>query len=164
MRKRMSWGVVLVYGISAAWPAAAAAAGSPSDHLEGTADHVHVTLVSPLDPDKTKFAITLTVDAGFHINANPASQDYLIPTTLHVTNRTPLRVTYPPPLRFKPKFFDQPIDVYEGIVRIVAEFSRDARPPPALIGTVTAQACTEVICLPPADLPLPDQSVAPPQR
>src|SRR5206468_13045363 len=59
---------------------------------------------------------------GFHINANPASFDYLIPTTLNVTDQTPLRVIYPQPVSFRPKFDDQVLDVYEGTVRITAEF------------------------------------------
>ncbi len=160
-------GIILLHGMGllAVWAAGPAAAGPSQSDVEGTADHVHVTAVSPIDADERKFAITVTVDAGFHINANPASQDYLIPTTVHVTNHTPLRVIYPPPIRFKAKFFDQAIDVYEGAARIVAEFSPDADPRPVtLTGTVTAQACTEVICLPPADLPLPNQAAASPRR
>lgn len=149
--------VMVLQGLAvlAASSTGASSAAPPPDHFEGTADHVHVTAVSPMDGDTARYVVTLAIDAGYHINANPASDEDLVPTTLHVTNRAPRRVIYPPPIRFKPKFYDQAIDVYEGVVRIVAEFSRDAGPPQTPTGTVTAQACTAVICLPPADVPLP---------
>src|SRR6266849_3363120 len=122
-----------------------AAMGQGSYHLGGTADHVRIATINRVE-----------IDPGFHINANPASSDYLIPTTLNMTDQTPLRVIYPEPVRFKPKFADEALDVYEGTIRITAEFPRGALARIRyLFGTVTAQACTDVICLPPADLALP---------
>ena len=88
--------------------------------LDGTADHVRIT---GIDVGDHKAVVTVVVDPGYHINANPASLDYLIPTSLNVTNRRPLRVVYPAATRFKPKFADQVLDVYEGTVQIIAEFS-----------------------------------------
>lgn len=84
--------------------------------------------------------------------------DNLIPTKLNITNLTPLHVLYPAPVRFRPKFSNDVLDVYEGTIRIIAEFppgdlAREAH----LAGSLTAQACTEEICLPPADLELPDR-------
>jgi hypothetical protein len=121
-----------------------------------TAAHVRIVSVQRDDREPDRVVVTVEIDRGFHINANPASDDYLIPTTLNVTNQTPTRVIYPSPRRFKPKFVEDTLDVYEGTIQIIAEFpagslSRN----PYLFGTVTAQACTEDICLPPADLPLP---------
>lgn len=127
-----------------------------------TADHVRVKTVNRDSGDEDRIVVTVEIDPGFHINANPASLNYLIPTTLNVTNQTPLRIVYPQVVRFKPKFADDVLDVYEGTVRITAEF-----PPgsftdiPYLFGTVTAQACTDEICLPPADLSLPQKNLAP---
>ena len=157
----MNHGRVILAALLCTAPAAVSWATPPPGPFEGTADHVHVTAVSPVDHDQTRYVVTLAVDAGYHINANPASDVDLIPTILHVTNGAPSRVIYPPPTRFKPKFSDQAIDVYEGLVYITAEFARDAAPPRALSGTVTAQACTDVICLPPADVPLPGRATAP---
>jgi hypothetical protein len=108
------------------------------------------------DGDKDRIVLRVTIDLGFHINANPASFDYLIPTTLNVSNETPLRVLYPPRVLFKPKFSDQPLKVYEGTVQIGAQFRENSlTASPYLFGTLTVQACTVAICLPPADLPLP---------
>ena len=99
--------------------------------------------------------MTVTIDPGFHINANPASFDYLIPTTLNVSNQAPLRVTYPAPVSFKSKFSNEPLNVYEGTVRIVAAFQHGSlKRTPYIFGTLTVQACTAALCLPPADLPL----------
>ncbi|HVA13937.1 MAG TPA: protein-disulfide reductase DsbD domain-containing protein [Stellaceae bacterium] len=132
------------------------AATIDNDRPGGTADYVRVKTVARDQDDK--IVVTLEIDAGYHINANPATFDYLIPTTLNVTNLPPLRVSYPAPVRFKPKFVDEALNVYEGTVRITAEFAHGALSRnPYLFGTVTAQACTDVICLPPADLPLPHQ-------
>ncbi len=123
--------------------------------FEDTATHVRVTGAAPLSGEEDQLAVTLKIDAGFHINANPASLEYLIPTTLNVTELKPILVTYPEPVRFKPKFAEQPIDVYEGIILITAAFPKGALATvAALHGSVTAQACTDLICLPPSELPL----------
>jgi hypothetical protein len=67
----------------------------------------------------------------------------------------PTRITYPPAVRFEPKFADEAIDVYGGTISIVADLPKGTLTQmPALSGTVTAQACTDVICLPPSDLPV----------
>lgn len=129
--------------------------GAPLAQTNGTSDHVRIVSVDQSGNGDTAI-VTLNVDRGYHINANPASFDYLIATTLQVTNQTPLRVIYPAPVHFKPKFVDEILDVYEGMVRITAEFPQGSLTrTPYLFGTVTAQACTEAICLPPADLTLP---------
>ena len=134
----------------------APAAGAENYRPGDTADHVRVKSVNRGSGDGDSAVITVEIDAGYHINANPATFDYLIPTALHITNQTPLRVTYPHSVRFKPKFASDPLDVYEGTVRITAEFVKGTLSrAPFLFGTVTAQACTEVLCLPPAELKLP---------
>lgn len=134
------------------------ALGQGGYHLGGTADHVRIATVDRAGVDENKINVTVEIDPGFHINANPASSDYLIPTTLNMTDQAPLRVIYPEPVRYKPKFADEALDVYEGTIRITAEFPQGAVARTRhLFGTVTAQACTDVICLPPADLALPQQ-------
>jgi hypothetical protein len=138
--------------------AARAYAGAPdasTQHFIGSADHVRIASVDPIGDYGAEVIVTVVIDPEFHINANPASLDYLIPTTLNVTNETPLRVTYPPPVSFKPKFAERAIVVYQGKIQIIAEFPASSGRSPYLFGTLTVQACTDTICLPPADLPLP---------
>ena len=133
-----------------------AAAGAGSYRSGDTADHVRIMMVKRASDNEDRVVVTVEIDPGFHINANPASFAYLIPTTLNVTNQTPLRIDYPQAVRFKPKFADDVIDVYEGTIRIIAEFPQGSLSRiPYLLGTLTAQACTDEICLPPADLTLP---------
>lgn len=128
-----------------------------------TADHVHVLDVRGLSTaEGDQIIVTLGVDRGFHINANPASFDYLIPTTLRLTGIKPISVAYPPPNQFQPKFADAPLSVYEGTVAITALLPKAAVSDPnfaaPLRATLTAQACDAATCFPPADLAI----VAPP--
>ncbi len=67
--------------------------------------------------------ITLRVDPGYHINANPATSDNLIPTSVAFSGAAPEQIAYPPPSRFKTRFADDELDVYEGTVVITATFS-----------------------------------------
>jgi hypothetical protein len=131
------------------------ASRSPDPRILGrTEDHVHVAIQRVARSDT--ILITLRIDPGYHVNANPASEEYLIPTSVAFAGATPERIGYPPSIRLKPAFSDEPIAVYEGSVVIAATF-----PPgtldrtPGLTVTVTAQACTDRICLPPADITLP---------
>jgi hypothetical protein len=144
-------------GDAAAQPAASKPE-SPIRRFEDTADHVRIVAVDRENGSDDRAVVVVMIDPGYHINANPASMPYLIPTTLNVTTPTALRVLYPEAVRFKPKFLDDMLDVYDGTIRVIAEFpsgllAHEGR----VLGTLTAQACTDVICLPPADLELPDR-------
>ena len=115
----------------------------------GTAAHIQVSARRA----GGSIFVSLRIEPGYHINANPASNDYLIPTTIAFRAVAPAQITYPPAILFKPAFSEAPINVYEGAVVITARF------PPAALDqvrslnfTLTAQACTEEICLPPDDI------------
>ena len=150
----------LVTSLGACWlaPALAGSSISPpasSSRFEDTASHVHVVGAARISSDEDQLAVTLAIDPGFHINANPASSDFLIPTVLNVSELKPLRIAYPEPIRFKPKFTEDMIDVYNGTILITAFFPKGTLLAfTALHGSVTAQACTDQFCLPPAELPL----------
>lgn len=125
--------------------------------LPDTADHVHVLTVHGQNTTEgDEIIVTLDIDRGFHINANPASFDYLIPTRLALVGLDPVSVAYPPPVRFQPKFADTSIDVYEGKVAIRALLPKtaveDTRRVVPLRAILTVQACDAATCLPPADL------------
>jgi hypothetical protein len=114
-----------------------------------TKDHVHVTARRAGE----SLLITLRIDPGYHINANPASDDYLIATSVAFAGPVPERIVYPPGVPFKPAFADKPIEVYEGTVIVAATFTTEVLERTHDLGfTVTAQACTKVICLPPNDI------------
>ena len=114
-----------------------------------TEDHVHATARRAGDA----LLITLRIDPGYHINANPASDDYLIATSVAFAGPVPERIVYRPGIPFKPAFADKPIEVYEGTVVVTATFTAEVLERAHDLGfTVTAQACTKVICLPPNDI------------
>lgn len=103
----------------------------------------------------TQSSLRSRVDDGFHINANPASLDFLIPTSLEFKGVKPSKIEYPKPRRFTTKFVPEGLDVYEGLVAIVAKFPKDSLNGLHVIrATVPAQACTNQICLPPSEFPV----------
>lgn len=129
-------------------PPRAEASGKRSESFR-TADHLQVSAVRAGDV----ILVRLQIDQGYHINANPASSDYLIPTSLAFEGVAPERIAYPPATRLKPAFADDPIAVYDGMLTIAAIFSPGVLDRQREINlTVTAQACTEQICLPPDDI------------
>ncbi len=123
--------------------------------FENSAAHVRIVGIDYLRDGGGKAIIRVAIDPGFHINANPASEKYLIPTSVNITSDTPSQIIYPPAVKFTPLFADSPIDVYEGNIEIVVDRSQQPGTTAHLSGTLTVQACTDKICLPPADMPLP---------
>ena len=122
-------------------------------HVPSTADHVHAT--AAIAPDKDEIEITLKIDQGYHVNANPASLDYLIPTSVSFAHLSPIRVHYPKALSYTPSFAGRPLDVYNGVVSFIASFANGSfNKAPTIRGNVTVQACNDQICLPPANLPI----------
>src|SRR5260370_37849152 len=69
------------------------ASGQPS--VLNTADHVRARDEAHGALDHDDITVTLVVDKDYHVNANPASFDYLIPTRLSIDVLTATRVTNP---------------------------------------------------------------------
>lgn len=93
-------------------------------------------------------AVTLRIAPGWHVNANPASFDYLIPTALVFDGAQPRAVRYPRAERLRAAFASGEISVYAGTVVVAADFA-GGRPAAARL---RVQACSEEVCLPPAEL------------
>src|SRR5260370_11529026 len=124
-------------------------------HVPETADHVRSSAALKAGPNDDEIVVTLKVDDGYHINANPASFDYLIPTSLAFDGLPPSKIDYPKPVRFKPAFAPDGLDVYEGNVALVATFPKGSlKERKDIQGAATAQACNSQICLPPSKLPV----------
>ncbi len=106
-------------------------------------------------PEGDAIVVTITIDDKFHINANPASFDFLIPTSVEFKDIKPAKIEYPKSTRFTAKFAPEGLDVYEGSVAITARLPKDSlKGIKAIQGTLTAQACTDQICLPPSTVPV----------
>jgi uncharacterized protein YyaL (SSP411 family) len=115
-------------------------------------DHVRAQLVNR-DAERSNFVVRLALDPGWHVNANPASLPYLIPTSVEILggSRTP-KIRYPKGQPFRPEFSASAIDVYEGVVEIEVELDSKLRPAENL--GVRLQACDASRCLPPDRLEL----------
>jgi uncharacterized protein YyaL (SSP411 family) len=129
------------------------ASGGPA--APSTADHVRARGEAHSAVDHDDITVILVVDPGYHVNANPASFDYLIPTRLWIEGLNNVRVRYPDATVIRPKFAPEGLKVYSGDVRLQATapkgaVNRDKRP----VGHVHVQACNDEICLPPATLPI----------
>ena len=99
--------------------------------------------------------VRLQITDGYHVNANPASFDYLIPTTLRLPGLPGARMQYPSGALLKAKFAPEGIRVYSDTVELVAQLAKGSLAhAAALRATVDAQACTDSVCLPPSQIPL----------
>ena len=88
-----------------------------------------------------QFELSLTIRDGWHLNANPASLELLIPTQIEGDLRA---VHYPPGTSLHPAFAGEELQVYSENLEIGGEISiRDPRL------RLTYQACDDRRCLPP---------------
>ena len=104
----------------------------------------------------------LKIAAGWHINANPAGQANLIPTTLEVDTDTPVEIVdiaYPKGKSAHFEFSDGSLNVYEGNLTIPLTLTLKSNPTPQknTQGTLklTYQPCNETECLFPQTLDIP---------
>ncbi len=157
-------------------PAAAAVRGmafpDSRDHV-GTEAFVSVERLLPAATFEV--AARLVVAPGWHVNANPASYDFLIPTTLQVSSDLPVEVAsvmYPKARILRPTFAEDSLAAYADTVVIRAQV-RLAPNPGAAAGdgaggaaidrlslTLLFQACDDAQCLAPAQVTLPVQTTA----
>jgi hypothetical protein len=122
--------------------------------VANSADHVQVAASAKSGSNQDEIILTIKVEDKFHINANPASFDFPIPTSVDFQGVKPTNVEYPKPIRFTAKFALEGLDVYEGSIVVVAKFPKGGlQGMNSVQGAVTVQACTEQICLPPSTLP-----------
>lgn len=135
---------------------AAASADTPADSLVSM--RVELPAQQPVAGEAFAVAVHLDIRPGWHINANPPSGDFLIPTSLTLNADWPLdfaRVRYPTGRSQAFPALAETLSVYEDQVALWADLSL----PPAAAGTagyvrflVQYQACDEVRCLPPTEL------------
>ncbi|MDQ1613492.1 MAG: hypothetical protein QOG00_3423 [Pyrinomonadaceae bacterium] len=103
----------------------------------------------------TQAAVRLLIADGYHVNANPATEKFLIPTSLEVKPEagiTAEKIVYPKPLTKKFPFAEVPLAVYEGDTRITftLRVPRDAAPGQhALAARLRVQPCDDEKCYPP---------------
>lgn len=99
--------------------------------------------------------VQLTIAAPFHVNANPATQSFLIPTQLTVGKADGIEAgapVYPKAVTRKFAFDESPLSVYEGTVeiRVPLRVARNAATGERKIpARVRVQPCDDEVCYPP---------------
>ncbi|HYO98755.1 MAG TPA: protein-disulfide reductase DsbD domain-containing protein [Pyrinomonadaceae bacterium] len=127
---------------------------APKSPLEGivkaSAERVELSAGGTAD-----VSVRLTIAGGYHVNANPATEKFLIPTSLNVkpdAGITAEKIDYPQPLRKKFPFAEVPLAVYEGdaLIKLTLGANRDARPGRhTLAASIRVQPCDDEKCFPP---------------
>jgi DsbC/DsbD-like thiol-disulfide interchange protein len=104
--------------------------------------------------------IQITVQSGYHINANPPTYSYLKATALEVSSANGVSVDsigYPKAINKKFAFAEKPLAVYEGETELKATLKADKSAKPgqrSISARLRIQACDEEVCYPPGALEL----------
>lgn len=104
-------------------------------------------------------AIEIQIEKDWHINANPAQPEFVIPTELKTTKDAKFKlnaVHYPKGHAFRLEGIDDPLSVYEGKVIITGtlQLPKDPQDEILLEFSLKTQACNNATCLPPQVLQL----------
>jgi hypothetical protein len=105
--------------------------------------------------------VRLDIAAGYHVNANPASDKFYVATELRAESQegvTPGKPVYPAGLSRKLGFAEKPLSVYEGTVRIKLPLRADrgaAKGRHTLRARLRVQPCNDEVCLQPREIDAP---------
>ena len=132
-----------------------------AEDLEPSADAVVAATAQVKGESDEVFNVELQlkIAAGWHINANPAGQDYLIPTTVAVDVNDPVEifdVAYPKGRSMRFEFSEEPLNIYEE--RLTIPLRLKPKPNVTLKKNVpitlklTYQPCNDTECLFPETL------------
>jgi thiol:disulfide interchange protein DsbD len=103
--------------------------------------------------------VTIRVREGWHINANPPSLDYMIPTEVSLVATggiTAAKPVYPKAREQKLSFEEKPLLVYDGEVEVrvpLVAVAGTSTGRVKLPGTLGFQSCNDQVCLAPAEVP-----------
>lgn len=154
--------------LSACSPGTGGAGGTPSlgtTPAQATTTSVQFVKASVADAQivaggSADAIVKLTIQSGYHVNANPPTFSYLRATEVLVQTGEGVSVgfiTYPNPLTKKFSFADQPLAVYEGEVAVkvmLKAIPSAAKGPRSLPARVNIQACDDQVCYAPGTLAL----------
>lgn len=104
---------------------------------------------------RVRMAVELRIQDGYHVNANPPTEDWLIPTEVAIEDAADLRIVevfYPEAEEQEFGFWSGPLRVYEGAIAIgvVVEVDGSAALGDRDLGVaVTYQACNDEACFAP---------------
>ena len=111
--------------------------------------------------ERNEAVVKIAIQSGYHINANPASFEYLKATELDLPDTPELFVDYiyyPNPQVKKFSFSpDQALRVYEGETQLKVMLNADKAAPKGartLPAHLKVQACDDKVCYPPGSVNL----------
>ena len=131
-----------------------AVASAPKSPLEGIVKASGEN-VEARAGETAEASVRLAIASGYHVNANPATERFLIPTSLEVKPEAGItvdKIVYPKALTKKFAFAEVPLAVYEGDARITmtVRVPRDAAPGQhTLAARLRVQPCDDEKCYPP---------------
>jgi thiol:disulfide interchange protein DsbD len=157
----MKWTTIVpLLALALAWtPGAASQEGVAAPPKAATLVRVTAAPLTLAAGARTEVLVALDIAAGWHINANPPSPDYLIPTTVTLRGAaglTPGRTTYPAGEPMKLAFDENPLSVYSGQATLkvaLAAAPNAANGAHTLKGHVRFQSCNDEVCLAPVSVP-----------
>ena len=104
--------------------------------------------------------VRVTIQSGYHVNANPPTFSYLKATALEISPSEGVSVafvTYPNAVNKKFAFAEQPLAVYEGDTDLKATLKADKaakKGERSIPARLRIQACDDQVCYPPGMLEL----------
>jgi uncharacterized protein len=140
------------------WPSLLATLAWQADPVSplNSAGHMRITGTLEAGPTEDEFIVAIDIDPGYHVNANPASYEYLIATQLSIDGHPELSATYPAPVQIKPTFAPAGLNVYEGKVVLKVPLPKHSiTASSAVSAQLTVQACSSDACLQPDTIPIP---------
>lgn len=126
--------------------------------LPDSADHVSAEGHWAPSKQGVDIVLKISIDDGYHINANPASDSYLIATQLLIDGQASVKVNYPASQTFKAPFAPRGIAVYQGSITLQAHLPQALAAHPPVVG-LRVQACNDKVCLAPATITVPISNV-----
>lgn len=147
----------MVYGCSRPATNQPATTSQPSQpEVRSTADVVTISGTGTAMKENSGDAmIMLTIEPGYHVNANPATYPYLIATEVFADKIAGIEVgkpVYPPAKKQKFEFAEEALAVYEGQVEVKLPLKIAGKGTRSLPLQVRVQACDHEKCFPPATL------------
>lgn len=104
--------------------------------------------------------VRVTIQSGYHVNANPPTYSYLRATILDISPADGVSVgavAYPKALTKKLAFAEKPLDIYEGEIELKATVKVDKAAKTSersLSAKLRIQACDDQVCYAPGTLEL----------
>jgi len=127
------------------------------DRLPDSSDYVHARGYWAASQEGSELIVTIKVETGYHINANPASEPLLVPTQVLLAGHPAVKMDFPQAQIFKAPFAPEGIDVYEGRITLKTRLPMVQALNRPLV-SLKIQACNDEVCLAPATIAVPVSS------